>query len=110
MHLDAKVILLPVIANCEWTESPRKIGWSYSGFQFPNHFLAEVWKVDLDSDSPPTYCVRCLDEDSEHADYTDFGPPRQMLTEVEANFAIREIMDLDERGKTRDYLDERPTR
>lgn len=41
---------------------------------------------------------------------TDFGPPQYNLNEMQANLAIQEILDLDERGKRKDYLDERPER
>ena len=43
-------------------------------------------------------------------DMTDFGPPQTGLTEFQANLAIQEILDLDERGKRKEYLDERPER
>lgn len=41
---------------------------------------------------------------------TDFGPPQYSLNEFQANLAIQEILDLDERGKRKEYLDERPER
>ena len=43
-------------------------------------------------------------------DNTDFGPPQYSLNEFQANLAIQEILDLDERGKRKEYLDERPER
>ena len=41
---------------------------------------------------------------------TDFGPPQYSLTEMQANFAIQEILDLDANGKRKDYFDEKPER
>lgn len=105
------VTTLPVIANCTWTPSPAARELPYAGFTFPNGFSAEIWKgLTRAEDGNDLYAVRVLNADGDSADNTAFGPARPSLTEMAANFAIREIMDLDTNGRTRDYLNERPDR
>ena len=105
------VTTLPVIANCTWTPSPAAHGVQYAGFTFLNGFSAEIWKGLVQwEDGHDLYAVRVLDAQGERAYNTAFGPMRTSLTEMAANSAIREIMDLDTHGRTRDYLDERPER
>ena len=105
------VTTLPVIANCVWTQSPAAHELQYARFTFSNGFSAEIWKgLTRAEEGPDLYAVRVLNADGDSADNTAFGPPRPSLTEMAANFAIREIMDLDTHGRTRDYLDERPGR
>lgn len=105
------VTTLPVIANCTWTPYTRARGVQYAGFTFPNGFSAEIWKgLEQAEDGHDLYAVRVLDAHGKGAHNTAFGSMRASLTEIAANFAIREIMDLDTHGRTRDYLDERPER
>lgn len=105
------VTILPVIANCTWTPSQAARGVQYAGFTFPNGFSAEIWKgLTQTEDGHDLYAVRVLDAQGERADNTAFGHTRPSLAEMAANFAIREIMDLDTHGRTRDYFDERPER
>ena len=105
------VTILPVIANCAWTQSPAAHDLQYAGFTFTNGFSAEIWKgLARAEDGRDLYAVRVLNAEGYSADNTAFGPARGSLTEMAANFAIREIMDLDTHGRTRDYLDERPER
>lgn len=105
------VTILPVIANCVLTPSPAAPEAQYAGFTFSNGFSAEIWKgLTRAKNGQDLYVVRVLDAAGNSADNTAFGPPRGALTEMAANFAIREIMDLDTNGRIRDYLDERPER
>ena len=98
------VSILPVIANCVWKPTTAA-GFTYAHFQFANGWIAEIWKMPN-----VTFTVRVLGTDEHPAVHTDFGGPRTGLEEMAANFAIREIMDLDRHGRNRDYLDERPER
>lgn len=109
----SNVISMPVIANCEWKTISAHTTWvEYAGFTFPNGWAAEVWK-NPGSDprgAPSSYTVRVLNHEGTVVNNTEFGEPRTKLEEMAANFAIREIMELDCHGRTRDYFDERPER
>ncbi len=98
------VSILPVIANCVWKPTVAA-GYHFAHFKFVNNWVAEIWKMPNE-----TFTVRILGSSEWPVAGTDFGEPRAGLDEIGANFAIREIMDLDNYGRTRDYFDERPER
>lgn len=109
----SNVTSLPVIANCEWKTIADHTPWvGYAWFTFPNGWAAEVWKNlgPGPQGAPAKYTVRVLNHKGAAINNTEFGEPRTQLDEMAANFAIREIMDLDCHGRTRDYFDERPER